>query len=110
MTDLDWADRASCTLPNPERPLRMAEFDDLFAAHLVSVEADGVHALLVLRGKRALGDRVRALAANESECCSFFTFAVEGQGDHVHLGITVPPAYVDVLAALVRRAAERVPT
>ena len=63
--------------------------------------------MLTLVGEPGLADRVRTLAARETECCSFFAFSVTEDGGEVRLGITVPPAYADVLAALARRAADR---
>ncbi len=35
---LEWVEVDACTLPTVERPLRMSEFDDLFATHLRAVE------------------------------------------------------------------------
>jgi hypothetical protein len=98
-----------CTLPTAERPLRLAEFDDLFAAAVRRVETvSTIHVRLHLTGSAGLADRVRDLAARETECCSFFTFTITGQpaadGEAVVLDIEVPPAYADVLASLTQRA------
>ena len=107
----------ACTLPTVDRPLRLAEFDDLFATSLrdVSYPAEGsTRARLVLAGDDALPGRVRRLADAETSCCSFFTFAVtrmdrESSGEPgetaVALDIEVPPARTDVLDALICRAA-----
>ena len=122
MTSLDWVAPQACTLPTTEQPLRVAEFDTLFA-HLVAVDrVDATRARLVLAaGPRRQADEftaaVRDLTERESACCSFFTFTIDAQlpgpasagrvaarPGHVVLDIEVPPAHVDVLAALVTRA------
>lgn len=103
----------ACTLPTAERPVRLAEFDDLFATAVRRVDSVGAdHARLHLTGPAGLADRVRDLAARETECCSFFTFTTTptttpepaGDGEAVVLDIEVPAAYADVLASLAQRA------
>jgi hypothetical protein len=104
--DLGWAATEACTLPTAERPFRLTEFDDLFAATLHSIERSGdTRARLVLAGDAALAERTQRLAEAESSCCSFFTFGVTpvDQG-RVALDVEVPAAYVDVLAGLLARA------
>jgi hypothetical protein len=114
-TVADWVPVDSCTLPTREQPLRVAEFDHLFAAGLRAVErqhASATQARLVLAGDEGLASRVQALAEAETSCCSFFTFTVTtltpdaGVADRsaVALDIEVPAARADVLAALVERA------
>jgi hypothetical protein len=99
----------ACTLPTAERPLRLAEFDDLFATAVRRVDrVSEIHARLHLTGPAGLAARVRDLAARETECCSFFTFTTTGQpaagGEAVVLDIEVPAAHAGVLAALAQRA------
>lgn len=102
--ELDWAPEA-CTLPTVEQPLRLAEFDALFAAHLDSAELSApTRARLVLSGPPGLEERVRDLAARESSCCLFFAFTTTATDTGVELGIEVPAAHEGVLAALVTRA------
>lgn len=106
--DQVWVPQA-CTLPTVERPLRLAEFDDLFATAVREVEVLGrTRARMRLAGPAGLAARVRDLTARETECCSFFTFTVTPEsaidGEAVILDIAVPPAHADVLAALARRA------
>ncbi|MEV0650737.1 hypothetical protein AB0I28_36335 [Phytomonospora sp. NPDC050363] len=102
--ELDWAPEA-CTLPTAEQPLRLAEFDGLFAAHLDSAELPApTRAVLVLAGAGGLEAKVRDLAGRESSCCSFFAFTVTPTKAGVELGIEVPAAHEGVLAALVTRA------
>jgi hypothetical protein len=109
--DAAWATVDACTLPSAERPLRLAEFDDLFATSLrdVSYPAEGsTRARLVLAGDDALPGRVRRLADAETSCCSFFTFTLTavpgGDGATLALDVEVPAAHADVLAGLVARA------
>jgi hypothetical protein len=101
----DWVPDA-CVLPSAERPLRLAEFDDLFAAALLSSQRAGPHRLrLTLAGPSGLAAAVRDLTARESECCRFFTFTVDAPtAGRVDLTIEVPPARVAVLDALAERA------
>lgn len=103
---LGWADVEACTLPTAARPLRVAEFDDLFATTLQAVDHDSdTHARLTLSGDPSLASRTRRLAAAETACCSFFAFDItEAQPGQVTLDIEVPPDYADVLAGLLDRA------
>jgi hypothetical protein len=100
-----WAPEA-CTLPTVEGPLRLAEFDELFAT--------------ALRGQQRLSPMTlrwhldpacevtaRDLTARESSCCSFFTFVFEPDDAVLRLDVEVPDAHVEVLDALQRRAADR---
>ncbi len=94
----------SCTLPTAERPLRLAEFDELFAAVGRVEPLTATHARLHLTGPSDLADQVRDLTARETECCSFFTFTVTPAPSGVLLEVEVPAAYATVLASLVERA------
>jgi hypothetical protein len=96
----------ACTMPTAERPLRLAEFDDLFATAVRSVERRGADVRMHLAGGEGLVDRVRDLAARETECCSFFTFAIAGTDADLTLDISVPPARQEILGALAARAEE----
>lgn len=92
---------AACTLPTTEQPLRIAEFDDLFATVRGAERPEPTRLILSLDAPAAA---VRDLAARESECCSFFGFDVTERPGGVRLTIDVPPAHVDVLDALAARA------
>ncbi|WP_035917475.1 hypothetical protein [Knoellia sinensis] len=94
----------ACTLPSPERPLRVAEFDELFASHVHQVEFSGEDVRLQLSGTEGLVDRVRDLAERESYCCSFFTFTVTGTDEKLTLDISVPPEHHAILDDLAARA------
>jgi hypothetical protein len=105
----DWVPVNACALPTSAQPLRVAEFDELFAAALTAVERPpgvATRARLLLAGGESLRERVQRLADAETACCSFFTFSVTplAGGAAVALAIEVPDAHADVLAALVTRA------
>jgi len=95
----------ACTLPTAERPLRLAEFDALFAAAVGGVERiSDRHARLRLVGPPGLAATVRDLTARESRCCSFFTFTVTPTGDAVILDVEVPEEQAAVLTSFAARA------
>jgi hypothetical protein len=107
----DWVPVDACTLPTAEQPLRVAEFDDLFATSLTAVvrpPGAATRARLLLTGEVGLGERVQRLADAETACCSFFTFTVTlspvDDGESVALDIEVPAAQAEILTALVDRA------
>ena len=96
----------ACTLPAAERPLRQAEFDELFATAVRNSErVNQTHLRLTLAGPEDLQARVEDLAARESDCCSFFAFSVTTPAaGSVLFDIKVPAAHVEVLDALADRA------
>lgn len=107
MTDVPDA----CTLPTAARPLRLAEFDALFASALRGQERlDPRHLRMTLAGEQGLEATVRDLAARETACCSFFDFTITatsdpaGTGERVTVDIAVPAAQTAVLDALAERA------
>ncbi|MFF5485292.1 hypothetical protein [Streptomyces virginiae] len=97
---------ASCTLPTAEQPLRVAEFNALFAEKLAgSTRPDRRRLHLVLTDGPGVEQRVRDLVARESGCCSFFTFTISPGPEHLLLDIEVDEAHVTVLDALQEQAA-----
>jgi hypothetical protein len=97
----------ACSLPTAERPTRVAEFDDLFATAVTWVERpEPTRLRLGLPADPEVAGRAANLAVRESDCCTFFTFALTTTGPNVHLEVTVPAAYAEVLDGL----AARVPT
>ncbi|MEV7242770.1 hypothetical protein AB0N92_16175 [Streptomyces sp. NPDC093248] len=99
-----WVPR-SCTLPTTEQPLRVAEFDALFAERLAgSSRPERLRLELVLTGGKGVEETVRDLVARESDCCSFFTFTIEPGPDHIRLDVQVDGAHEAVLDALQERA------
>ncbi len=102
-TDGSWVP-SSCTLPNAEQPLRLAEFDAFFASDVTGVEdlAGGVRLRLVPDDRVAV--RASSLAARETQCCSFFTFTLTATGSELVLDITAPDARSDVVGEIATRA------
>jgi hypothetical protein len=98
----------ACTLPTAQQPLRLVEFDELFATNVAGSERlTPGHLRLALVGDEQLAATVTDLADRESDCCSFFTFTVTSpRPGSVVLDIEVPAAHVDVLDALANRATE----
>ncbi len=86
----------ACTLPTEDQPIRVAEFEALFANEVVSATR---HAptRLALQLRPGCAAAVRDLTERESQCCSFFTFTVRDEPDGVVLDIEVPGAYTGVL-------------
>ena len=99
--DSDWVPSA-CTLPTVERPLRLAEFDEFFAGDVRAVHRVSATRLTLIVAS-ASEQTGRALAARESECCSFFTFGFTVLGETVEMVIEVPEPQVRVLDALADR-------
>jgi hypothetical protein len=108
MVDLSLVPDA-CTLPSVDRPVRLAEWDALFA-DVVGVErVDARHAQLAFAAGPGLEHRVRDLSRRETGCCSFFEFTVESGADAdgrptLVLRVGVPSSRADVLDAWVRWA------
>lgn len=100
-----WVPVQACTLPTAEQPLRVAEFDSLFAGSLQRIERPERSELLLTIDATA-ADRARDLAARESDCCSFFTFAFESDVDgSVTMRVGVPSERTAVLDGLAAQAA-----
>jgi hypothetical protein len=100
----EWVPTEACTLPTAEQPLRVAEFDALFASALRGVERQAPDRLrLVLDAAAATS--ARELVARESDCCSFFDFRFTPADDRLLLDVRVPASRTDVLDGLARRVA-----
>jgi len=105
MTDVNggWVPEA-CTLPTEEQPLRLEEFDHLFATALW---AQTRVSDTVLRWSFDLTSEATArdLAARESTCCSLFVFDLTATDRSLQVNVRVPPAQIPVLNALAARTA-----
>jgi hypothetical protein len=109
VTEVSWAPDA-CTLPTADRPLRTAEFGQLFGGSVLGVErVNDRCARLELRPDPAVAALAADLAVRETQCCSFFQFAVIATGGRLTLEVTVPAAQTEVLAALTERARNTAP-
>lgn len=99
----DWVSPA-CTLPSQSQPLRVAEFDALFAAALLDVSRISPTRLRFVMDASVEAETQR-LAARETQCCSFFTFDFDALGDgRLAVEVTTPTAQIVVLDALSARA------
>ncbi|MGP3924569.1 hypothetical protein [Streptomyces sp. 8N616] len=108
MTELDWVPQ-SCTLPTEERPLRLAEWDALFATQVTAPSlAEPLRVRLELPAGAECEERTRDLVERENGCCSFFEFTVTDTSKAVVLDISVGQAHAAVLHALAARAREAV--
>jgi hypothetical protein len=95
----------ACTLSTVDRPLRVAEFDSLFASDVRSVDRlSSGRVRLELRPDPAVASRTANLAARETGCCAFFGFTLVMVEGRLTLDVTATPAHTDVLAALADRA------
>lgn len=105
MTEPSWVPD-TCTLPTRERPLRVAEFNDLFTRSLLDQQwLDSGQLRLVFDGSAQTEAAVRDLTARESACCSFFVFTLDQDAGRLVLDIAVPPGQEPVLHGLARQAA-----
>jgi hypothetical protein len=95
----------ACTLPTAEQPVRLAEFDGLFAEAVRGVRRPAPDRLrLVLEAAPAVAARAADLVARESGCCGFFTFTLTISDGTLLLDVAVPAAQAEVLDALASRA------
>jgi len=101
-----WVAPDACTLPTAEQPLRVAEFDELFRTAVTWVDRrDATTLRLGLAPGAEVAARAADLAVRESDCCAFFTFTLAVSGARVHLEVTVPEMYTEVLDGLAARVA-----
>lgn len=98
----------SCSLPSVEQPLRIKEFDELFASALRGLVRPTPTRLRLILDREA-ETAARELAARESDCCSFFVFSFVANtvDDEISFEVGVPSEYIAVLDALAARAAAR---
>ncbi|HEX2299023.1 MAG TPA: thioredoxin domain-containing protein, partial [Pseudonocardiaceae bacterium] len=100
-----WAPVDACTLPTAEQPLRVAEFESLFATALRTVERLAPTWLrLHLDAGAGVEARTRDLTARESSCCSFFDFQLTTAEGGLTVDVRVPEARIEVLDGLARLA------
>jgi hypothetical protein len=94
----------SCTLPTAERPLRVAEFDQLFTDALFEVERIAP-TVLRLTFEPTADQRARELAAKEIACCAFFALPFDRDEDgRTVMDVAAPEAHRGVLDALAEHA------
>src|SRR5690348_2097311 len=87
----------ACTLPTAEQPLRLAEFDDVFAGGVMGVERVApVRVRMALRPEPAVAAKAAELAVRETRCCSFITFTLTATGGQLSVEVSVPAAHLEV--------------
>lgn len=100
-----WAP-AACRLPTAELPLRVAEFDELFASTVRDLDRPEPDRLrLRLDPTAEAAASTAELVIRETQCCSFFTFTLTATGGQLLLEVVVPATHIAVLDALAARAA-----
>lgn len=100
---MTWVPRA-CTLPTPQQPLRVAEFDELFAdATQPADRLTPTRLRLHLPAGEPTVSTVRDLVARETGCCSFFFFELRETPVATELEVRVPHSQIAVLDAMQQR-------
>jgi hypothetical protein len=95
----------SCTLTADRLLLRQAEFSELFTETVAAIERpEPTWLRLHLHPGPQVAARAAGLAAAETACCSFFTFALTVAAGSLVLDVTVPVAQLPALDALAERA------
>lgn len=95
-----------CGLPVAERPLRVAEFDEVFATAVLGLDRpEPARLRLILNPTAEVAAGTAALVLRETACCSFFVFTLTATGGQLLLEVSVPPTHIAVLDALSTRAA-----
>lgn len=106
--DLAWVPADACRLPSAEQPLRLAEFEDLFATAVTGLDRlDSTRLRLDLSprpGHRVPGHRP---VGAETDCCGFFTFALTAAEDALSLEVSVPQGRAGVLDGCARASTGR---
>jgi hypothetical protein len=101
--EVGWVPSA-CTLPTAEQPLRVAEFDALFASAVQGVtRPDRTRLRWELEFSPEVAAQAAELAARENGCCSFFTFTLTIADGVMALQAQVPDEHAEVLDALQQR-------
>src|SRR5690606_13382918 len=96
-----WVPGDACTLPSAERPLRLAQFDELLAAAVRSVDRiDPTRLRLSLHSRPEVAARAADLAVRETSCCGFFTFTLTAAEQLLRLEVSVPETRTAVLDGL----------
>jgi rhodanese-related sulfurtransferase len=94
------AEAVGCTLDQGGLLQRTAEFESLFHRALLRRDVTAGKATRTFAWSREIEDEVRALAASESSCCSFFRFDIARDGDELRWTVTVPASKADAIHML----------
>jgi len=80
----------ACTLSPDQVEGRLAEFHELFAAHLVRLERPAPTHLRLVLAAEAGEEAVRDLLTRERGCCAFLDFTVRAEGGELLADLQVP--------------------
>lgn len=94
------AQAVGCTLDTGGLLQRTAEFESLFRRALLRRDATTAKATWTFTWSQEVEREVRALAASESSCCSFFRFDIARDGDELRWTVTAPPSKADAIQML----------
>ena len=76
----------ACSLSASELPARLAEMAAIGSDALLGVDDGALH----FRNDERTRERLEAIVAAESECCSFLGFDLREQADHLELRVAAP--------------------
>jgi hypothetical protein len=94
----DWCAPDVCTLPLSAQPLRVADWDALFAGSVRVVRRMPGGVEFVLDAGSASAASVADLADRESQCCAFLEFALSVRNGSLKLAVTADADHADVAA------------
>lgn len=102
---LAWVPADACKLPTAERPLRLAEFEELFATAVTGLDRPAPTRLrMALFPDPAVAARAAELSVRETGCCGFFTFTLTAVEHTLTLEVAVPRGRTEVLDGLAAQA------
>ena len=102
--NVDWCAPEACSLPLADQPGRVAEWDTLFADAVCDVSPIEGGVRVVVDRAVASPAAVADLADRESQCCSFFEFAVVVGDRSLRLDVTSDSGHAEGVEALAARA------
>ena len=88
----------ACSLSADELPKRLAAMSSIGRDALLGVSPDGV---LRFRADARTRERLEAIVAAESECCSFLSIELAGESGELALSIKAPPGAEPLASDLV---------
>lgn len=100
------AEAVGCTLDLGGLLQRTTEFESVFRRALLRRDASAAKATWTFAWSREVEDEVRALAASESGCCSFFRFDIAREGDELHWTVTAPASKAEAIQMIDQLAAD----
>jgi hypothetical protein len=90
----------ACTLSPDQVDGRLAEFHELFAAHLLRLERPAPTHLRLVLAAEAGEEAVRDLLTREQGCCAFLDVTVAAEGGQLVADLEVPAAGAPALDGL----------